>query len=252
MLKVRVIPVLLWSEFGLVKGQRFLKNRRIGSVLPTLQIFNSRDVDELVLVDVMATEFSMEPRFEQILEFSQFCRVPFTVGGGIRSLDQIEKMLKAGADKVLINSAAYNNVGLIYEASQIFGSQCIVSSIDYRYIDEVPTCMSHSGTKSQGVDPLTWAKEVTEAGAGEVLITSIDRDGMRCGYDLEMLRHFTNVLDVPVIACGGAGSYNDMAQTVIDGGASAVAAASIFQFTELTPTGAKLFLQQNGIPMRTS
>ena len=252
MLKVRVIPVLLWSEFGLVKGQRFLKNRRIGSVLPTLQIFNSRDVDELVLVDVMATEFSMEPRFEQILEFSQFCRVPFTVGGGITSLDQIEKMLKAGADKVLINSAAYNNVGLISQASQIFGSQCIVSSIDYRYIDEVPTCMSHSGTRSQNLDPLTWAKEITEAGAGEVLVTSIDRDGMRCGYDLEMLRRFTNVLDVPVIACGGAGSYNDMAQTVIDGGASAVAAASIFQFTELTPTGAKLFLQQNGIPMRTS
>lgn len=247
-----MIPVLLWSEFGLVKGQRFLKDRRIGSVLPTLQIFNSRDVDELVLVDVMATEFSMEPRFEQVLGFSQFCRVPFTVGGGIRSLDHIERMLKAGADKVLINSAAYNDVGLIYKASQIFGSQCIVSSIDYRYIDEAPTCMSHSGTKSQGVDPLTWAKEVTKAGAGEVLITSIDRDGMRCGYDLEILRDFTNVLDVPVIACGGAGSYNDMAQTVLEGGVSAVAAASIFQFSELTPTGAKLFLQQKGIPTRTS
>lgn len=252
MLKVRVIPVLLWSDFGLVKGQKFLKNRRVGSVLPTLQIFNSRDVDELVLVDVVATEFSMEPRFEQISEFSKFCRVPFTVGGGIKSLDQIKKMLKAGADKVIINSAAYDNVDLVHQASEIFGSQCIVVSIDYLNIGEVPTCMSHSGTRSQNLDPLTWAKEVTEAGAGEVLLTSIDRDGMRCGYDLEMLKRLTDAVDVPVIAGGGAGSYNDMAQTVLQGGASAVAAASIFQFTELTPTGARHFLQENGIPMRVS
>ena len=250
MLKVRVIPVLLWSEFGLVKGQKFLKNRRVGSVLPTLQVFNSRDVDELVLLDVTATEFSNEPRFEQVSEFSQFCRVPFTVGGGIKSLVQIEKMLKAGADKVIINSAAYNNIELVHQASQVFGSQCIVSSIDYQYIDEVPTCMSHSGTKSQGLNPLVWAKELTEAGAGEVLLTSIDRDGTRSGYDLDILRRFTDVLDVPVIACGGAGSYKDMAETILEGGASAVAAASIFHFTELTPTGAKQFLRENGIPVR--
>jgi cyclase len=250
MLKVRVIPVLLWSDFGLVKGRQFLNNRRIGSVLPTLQIFNSRDVDELVLLDVLATRDSMKPRFEEISEYSRYCRVPFSVGGGIKSIDQIEKMLKIGADKVVINSAAYDDLNIVREASNRFGSQCIIVSIDFKVVEGTAICMSHSGTQLQRVSPDLWAKKVSDAGAGEILLTSIDRDGMRCGYDLDILKKVTDSVDIPVIVAGGAQSYEDLALAIINGGASAVAAASIFQFSELTPSAAKNYLRENGIPVR--
>jgi len=251
MLKVRVIPTLLLKDYGLVKGVGFDSWRRVGPVLPSIKIYNSRDVDELILVDIMAFAEQNAPDHESIGDFSEECCVPLTVGGGITNLDQILPLLHAGADKIAINSAAFTNPVLINVAANRFGAQCIVASIDVRRFDDGSTrCFSHSGTLDTGKDPVEWAKELESRGAGEILLTSIDRDGSMLGYDLELVERVTSAVDIPVIASGGAGSYQHMIDVVQKAGASAVAAASIFHFTEQTPAGAKLAMQAAGIPVR--
>jgi cyclase len=253
MLKVRVIPTLLWKNFGLVKGVGFNSWRRVGPVLPAIKVYNTRDVDELVLVDILATQESSVPDFESVHDFADECFVPFTVGGGVTSPDQIQGLLRAGADKVIINTAAYNNPYLIEESAGRFGSQCIVSSIDARRGDDGRyLCFSHSGTVATDRRPSTWAKELENRGAGEILITSIDQDGSMKGYDLELIEEVTGIVNVPVIASGGAGNYEHMRQAIQDAGASAVAAASMFHFTEQTPAEAKIFLGKMGIPVRNT
>lgn len=251
MLKVRVIPTLLWKDYGLVKGTRFNSWRRVGPVLPAIKVYNARDVDELVLVDITATLQGQPPDHEAIADFSDECAVPFTVGGGITSLEQIVALLHAGADKVSINSAAFNNPALIDQGAARFGSQCIVASMDVRRHDDGRlTCCSHSGSHDTGRHPVAWARELVDRGAGEILLTSVDRDGTMSGYDLALIEQIAAAVDVPVIASGGAGSYSDMIAAVRNAGASAVAAASMFHFTEQTPAGAKQALGAAGIPVR--
>lgn len=251
MLKVRVIPTLLWKNYGLVKGVGFDSWRRVGPVLPAIKVYNSRDVDELILVDIMAFGEQNAPDHESIGDFSEECCVPLTVGGGITNLEQILPLLHAGADKIAINSAAFTNPALIDVAANRFGAQCIVASIDVRRFSDGGTrCFSHSGTLDTGKDPVEWARELESRGAGEILLTSIDRDGSMLGYDLELVERVTKAVDIPVIASGGAGCYQHMIDVVQKAGASAVAAASIFHFTEQTPAGAKLAMQAAGIPVR--
>jgi imidazole glycerol-phosphate synthase subunit HisF len=251
MLKVRVIPTLLWKDFGLVKGVGFDSWRRVGPVLPAIKVYNARDVDELILVDIAASKEGNLPDHDAISDFSQVCSVPLTVGGGIGSLDSVLRLLHAGADKVAVNTAAYRNPTIVNAVAGRFGAQCVVASIDARKVDGGKyRCFSHAATVETGADVVTWAKELADRGAGEIMLTSIDRDGTMIGYDLELIELVTQAVAIPVIASGGAGNYQHMIEAVLQAGASAVAAASIFHFTELTPAGAKSSMLTAGIPIR--
>lgn len=251
MLKVRVIPTLLWKGLGLVKGASFDSWRRVGPVLPAIKVYNARDVDELILVDITATQEGQLPDHESVSDYSAECAVPLTVGGGITRVEQVLALLHSGADKIAINSAAYSNPELIEAAASRFGAQCVVASIDARRMDDGSyRCFSHAGTQDTGHDVEAWARELAARGAGEILLTSVERDGTMEGYDLELVERIVRAVDIPVIASGGAGNYQHMIDVVQKAGASAVAAASIFHFTELTPAGAKAAMQGAGIPVR--
>ncbi len=250
MLKVRVIPTLLWKQFGLVKGAGFDSWRRVGPVLPAIKVYNQREVDELVLVDIVAHQSDDDPDFESIDEFGQDCFVPLTVGGGITRIEQVQRLLRAGADKVSVNTAAYARPELVTEIAKRHGVQSVVASIDVRIQDGGWTCFSHAGRKPAGREVAAWARELEDRGAGEILITSIERDGTMQGYDLALIEAVVRAVSIPVIASGGAGNYQHMVDAVIQAGASAVAAASIFHFTEQTPAGAKAALAAAGVPVR--
>ena len=250
MLKVRIIPTLLWKDLGLVKGIGFHSWRRVGTVLPAIKVYNSRDVDELILVDITATQLNATPDVDSVADFSQECFVPLTVGGGITTVDQTTALLRAGADKISLNSAAYAEPALVNGISARFGSQCVVASIDVGRADGRYTCRSHSGTRDTGREPVAWARELADRGAGEILLTSIERDGTLEGYDLELVAAVAGAVDIPVIASGGAGTYQHMIDAVLQAGASAVAAASMFHFTEQTPAEARQALMAAGIPVR--
>lgn len=251
MLKVRVIPTMLWKKFGLVKGIGFNSWRRVGPVLPAIKVYNQREVDELILLDIIAHLPSEELDFESVVDFGHECFVPLTVGGGITQLDQVQKLLRAGADKVSLNTVLYSDPDLVSVIAKKHGVQCVVASVDVRLIDGQWKCFSHAATQDSGKEVVSWVKELEARGAGEILITSIDRDGTMSGYDLDLVSAVASAVDIPVIASGGAGSYQDMVNAVTQGGASAVAAASIFHFTEQTPAGAKAALAAAGIPVRT-
>ena len=251
MLKHRIMPTLLFKEVGLVKGVAYDSWRRIGSAMQAVKVYNMRQVDELVFLDIAATPAGNAPDFHQIDELADECFMPMTVGGGVCSVEHIRELLWVGADKVAMNSAAVENPALISAGAEQFGSQCITVSIDVkRGTDGVPEVVTHCGRQQTGLDPVTWARDAAARGAGEILLGSVDRDGTMNGYDLEIIRAITDVVEIPVIASGGAGSYRHMADAIEQGGADAVAAASIFHFTELTPKGAKHFLAECGLPVR--
>ena len=250
MLKVRVIPTLLYKSVGMVNGIGFNSWRRVDTVLPAIKVYNMREVDELILLDIEATNEKRDPDYNEIRDFSRECFVPFCVGGGIHNIEQIRQLLRAGADKVAINTAAYDDIALITEGADLFGSQCIVAGIDCRLIDGAYHCFSHNGSVDTGYLVEDWAKKIVDAGAGEILLTSIELDGTMKGYDIDLIKRVTACVSVPVIASGGAGNYEHMRAAVVDGGASAVAAASIYHFTEQTPREAKEYLQQHGVAVR--
>lgn len=251
MLKVRVIPTLLWKNFGLVKGVGFNSWRRVGPVLPAIKVYNQRDVDELVLLDIVAQQSGAAPDFESIDEFGQDSFVPLTIGGGITGIEQVQRLLRAGADKVSVNTAAYAHPELVTEIAKRHGVQCVVASVDARAESHGGwQCFSHAGSVATGKEVCAWARELEDRGAGEILITSIERDGTMQGYDLALIEAVVGAVQIPVIASGGAGNYQDMVKAVTEAGASAVAAASMFHFTEQTPAGAKTALAAAGIPVR--
>lgn len=251
MLKIRVIPTLLWKEFGLVKGIGFDSWRRVGPVLPAIRVYNQRDVDELILVDILASEEGREPDYESIRDFAQDCFIPLTVGGGISSINQVQELLRAGADKVSINTAAYFDPNLITQVANRHGAQCIVASVDVRKVgSDRWDCFCRSGKKATGREVISWVKELEDRGAGEILITSIEKDGTMEGYDLNLINAVTGAVRVPVIASGGAGNSGHLIAAVQEAGASAVAAASIFHFTEQTPEKMKNEMRKAGIPTR--
>jgi cyclase len=250
MLKVRVIPTLLYKDFGLVKGVQFDSRRAVGSPMQAIKVYEMRGVDELVLVPVTATLQRRTPDLELIDELADECFMPLTVGGGVSSPEDVRALLQVGADKVCIGTAAIETPTIVDEAARSFGSQCIVVAIDTRSVDGVTTVWTRSGTTPTTRDPVDVAREVEARGAGEIILTSIDRDGMMTGYDLDTIRRVTHAVSIPVIASGGAASYADMLRAITEGSASAVAAASIYHFTQQTPMEAKLYLREHGVPVR--
>lgn len=246
MLKTRVMPTMLYKGYGLVKGKAFDSWRRTGGVMQTVKVYNMREVDELVLLDIAATDEGREPDFALVDEVADECFMPLTVGGGIRTLDHVRRLLMVGADKIAINTAAVENPALVTDTARKFGSQCVVASIDFRG-NQVFT---HSGKKATGLDVVAHAKECERLGAGEILLTSIERDGCMTGYDLDVTRRVSEAVRIPVIASGGAGDYDHMADAVLSGKASAVAAAAVFHFTEQTPREAKERMRERGVVVR--
>ena len=245
------MPTLLYKGQGLVKGVGFDSWRPIGPPMQALKVFNLRQVDELVFLDITATTEGHSIDFNLIDDLADECFMPFTVGGGVRSVEDMRDLLRVGADRVSVCSMAVENPELVREMSNRFGSQSVVVSIDViRQVDGSLEVCTHSGTRPRGIDPVQFARTMEEKGAGEILLTSVDRDGTMEGYDINLIRSITSAVSLPVIASGGAGSYADMLEALKAGGASAVAAASIFQFTEQTPLEAKRFLYDNGIPIR--
>lgn len=229
--KTRVIPVLLLKNWGIEKSIRFREFVYIGSPINAVRVFNGRNVDELVLLDIIATKENRLPPAEFVSQIAEEACMPLTVGGGLKSVADISAMLRAGADRVVLNSHAFGHPELIREAADVFGSQCIVVSIDAkRKPDGTYEVFSHGATVPTGLDPRAHALAMQDAGAGEILLTSIDRDGTMEGYDLELIRSVADSLTIPLIACGGAGSVEHLAQAVNQGHASAVAAGAFFLF----------------------
>jgi cyclase len=249
--KIRVLPTLLYKEVGLVKGQQFDSWRRVGPAQQAMRVYNMREVDEMVFLDIDATPRGLRPDFALIDELADACFMPLTVGGGVRTVDDVRRLLQVGADKVAINTAAVEEPALIREVARRFGSQCMVVSIDARrHTDGKFKVFTHSGTCATCMEPLEVATRSEALGAGEILLTSIDRDGMMDGYDVELIRMVSDAVSIPVIASGGAGTYAHMAEALEVGHASAVAAASMFTFTEQTPLEAKRYLASRGFRVR--
>lgn len=251
MLKVRIIPTLLTDGFGLVKGERFDSWRTVGALMPAVRVFNRRDVDELVILDVRARAERRPCDPVLIEEIAGEVRVPLSVGGGISDLDDIDRVLGAGADKVILNSAAYDDPALVNRSAGRYGSQCIVVAIDVAETDGGLRCVARSGSTPTAWSPEEWAREVAERGAGEILVTRTELDGTLEGYDLHLVAEVSAAVDVPVIAAGGAGSYEHLLAGV-RAGASAVAAGAMFQFTHQTPAEARDHLGSHGVPVRRS
>jgi len=251
MLKVRVMPTLLFKDVGLVKGIGFDSWRRTGSAMQAVKVYNMREVDELVFLDIAATRDGRSPDFASVDELADECFMPMAVGGGVRTLDDVRRLLQVGADKVVINTAAVEIPELITQVAQRFGAQCVVVSIDARRCDDGSyQVYTRSGTLATGLDPVALARQAEALGAGEIIITSIEQDGTMTGYDLELTWRVSEAVSIPVIASGGAGSYEHMAQALREGKASAVAAASIFHFTQQTPLEAKRYLKECGFNVR--
>lgn len=250
MLKVRVVPTLLYRDFGLVKGVGFDSSRGVGSVMQAVKVYNMRDVDELVFLDVSATDQNREPDYALVDEIADECFMPFTVGGAVSTVEHVGQLLKVGADKVAIGTAAVEHPDVVRAASCRFGAQCIVVSIDFVRSAEGPRVAVRSGRHRTELHPVEMARRVEELGAGEILLQSVDRDGTMGGYDLEVVASVTAAVGVPVIASGGAGVYDHLVDAVVIGQASAVAAASMFHFTQQTPVEAKQHMQRAGIPVR--
>ena len=249
MLKTRVIPVILVRNGMMVKGSGFDSWRQVGSPLQAARVHDRREVDELVILDIGATPSGAPPDWEQISELADACFMPLTVGGGVCSCDDIRRLLLLGADKAAINTAAVERPALISEAAEKFGRQCVTVSIDVSCANGRPEVVTRCGKMRTGLDPVAWAVNAAERGAGEILLGSVERDGAMCGYDLEMVRAVSSAVDIPVVAVGGCGGADDMVR-VIGAGAHAAAAGAVFQFTEATPKAAKQRMLQKGIAVR--
>jgi len=251
MLKTRIIPTLLYRDFGLVKGVGFDSWRHVGSLMQSIKVYNMRNVDELIIVDIKATRDGREPDFGWVNDFADDCFMPLTVGGGVSSVDHVGRLLDVGADKVAMNTAAVDNPALINQVASKYGSQCAIVSIDFkRHENGRLEVVTHSGENCRNIELVNFAKIAENQGAGEILITSVDLDGTMKGYDLEAVKAVSDAVSIPVIASGGAGNYGHMLDAIQQGGATAVAAASIFHFTEQTPAEARAHLRQAGIPVR--
>lgn len=230
MLRTRLIPVLQLRRGALVKTRRFGKFTYVGDPANTCRIFNECEVDELAVVDITATRDGHEPDFEKLTELAEECFMPLAYGGGITTVQQAEKILRLGMEKVIVGSAAHANPGLLTQIASAFGSQCLVAAIDVkRGLIGGQRCYSRSGTRRTAHDPVIWAKQVEDLGAGEILLTSIDREGTWQGFDLALVSEVSNAVSIPVIAHGGAASLSD-AREAVDQGASAVAFGSMVVF----------------------
>ncbi len=251
MLKVRVIPCLDIKDGRVVKGVNFVGLRDAGDPVEQAIVYDRAGADELCFLDITASHEARGTLLDVVHRTAEVCFMPLTVGGGVRSLEDIRALLLAGADKVSINTAAVARPELVAEAARKFGSQCIVVAMDAKKAANGRfEIFTHGGRKETGIDAVAFAKQVTALGAGEILLTSMDRDGTRVGYDLPLTRAIADAVSVPVIASGGVGNLNDLVAGVREGHASAVLAASIFHFGEASIADAKKALADAGIAVR--
>ncbi|MCA2009453.1 imidazole glycerol phosphate synthase subunit HisF [Tritonibacter mobilis] len=251
MLKTRLIPCLDVADGRVVKGVNFVGLRDAGDPVEAARAYDAAGADEICFLDIHATHENRGTMFDMVRRTAEQCFVPLTVGGGVRTRDDVRALLLAGADKVSFNSAAVANPDVIREAADQFGSQCIVCAIDAKSVAPGKwEIFTHGGRRETGIDAVEFARFVTAKGAGEILLTSMDRDGTKSGFNLEMTRAISDAVDVPVIASGGVGTLDHLVDGVTKGGASAVLAASIFHFGEYTVQQAKEHMIANGIPMR--
>lgn len=251
----RIIPCLDVDKGRVVKGVNFVDIRDAGDPVEVARRYNEQGADEITFLDITASHESRDTTYETVERMAAEVFIPLTVGGGVRTVDDIRKLLNAGADKVSINTAAVFNPEFVREASERFGSQCIVVAIDAKRVSEDSEeprweIFTHGGRKPTGLDAVEWARKMVEMGAGELLLTSMDRDGTKVGFDLGLTRAISDAVIVPVIASGGVGELQHLADGVTQGGADAVLAASIFHFGQHTIPEAKAFMKAQGIEVR--
>jgi cyclase len=252
MLKTRIIPCLDVKDGRVVKGTNFINLRDAGDPVEIAKLYNDKGADELCFLDISASQENRTTTYDIVKKTAEKCFMPLTVGGGVRQVSEVEKLLNHGADKVSFNSAAVSSPQLISNAANKFGSQCIVVAIDAKFSPSKNEweVFTHGGTRSTGIRVTEFAKIMEENGAGEILLTSMDQDGVKDGYDIKLLRTITQLVGIPVIASGGAGKVEHFLEAVRDGGASALLAASVFHFNEITIAEVKEFLNKSNVPMR--
>ena len=252
MLKTRIIPCLDVKNGRVVKGTNFINLRDAGDPVEIAKLYNDKGADELCFLDISASQENRTTTYDIVKKTAEKCFMPLTVGGGVRQVSEVEKLLNHGADKVSFNSAAVSSPQLISNAANKFGSQCIVVAIDAKFSPSKNEweVFTHGGTRSTGIRVTEFAKIMEENGAGEILLTSMDQDGVKDGYDIKLLRTITQLVGIPVIASGGAGKVEHFLEAVRDGGASALLAASVFHFNEITIAEVKEFLNKSDVPMR--
>lgn len=231
MQRIRVIPVLLLHKGGLVKSLKFKNHRYVGDPINAVKIFNEKEIDEIVILDIDASKKKQGPQMQQIREIAGEAFIPLAYGGGIQSISQVEELFYNGIEKVIFNYQAVHNIGLLSESAKLVGSQSVVASIDVKKnLFGKHKVYTSNGIESTGYDPVSFARKLEQAGIGEIFLNSIDRDGTYDGYDINLINQVSTAVSIPVIACGGAASIDDFAKAVTEGKASAVAAGSMFVF----------------------
>jgi cyclase len=249
--KLRIIPVLLLKKGRMVKGKQFSDFRDTGDPIFASRIYNAQYVDELIFLDIDATNEKRETNFSVIEEVSKECFMPLTIGGGVSTVEQIRKLLSSGADKVVINTEAINNLEFIKQSANIFGSQCIIIGIDVRKENKEYVIFSNSGKVRTSISLIEYISKVEELGAGEIFINSIDNDGMMKGYDNDLINLVMHNTNLPVIACGGAGNLMHLVDTYNETNVSALAMASIYHFGDNNPVRARSYLKNQDVPIKT-
>ena len=250
MLKKRIIPCLDVKDGRVVKGINFVNLIDAGDPVEQAKFYSENGADEICFLDISASLEKRDIIINIVEKTAKEVFIPLTVGGGVKSIDNIQSLLRAGADKVSINSAAIVNPNIIKTSSDFFGSQCIVVAVDVKKYENSWKVYSHGGTKNTGIDALTWIKKVEALGAGEVLLTSMDRDGTKLGFDLEILSEVNKILKIPVIASGGVGSIEHFYDGITKGKADALLAASVFHFNEISIMDVKKYLKKHNIEVR--
>ncbi|MBM4349896.1 MAG: imidazole glycerol phosphate synthase subunit HisF [Deltaproteobacteria bacterium] len=250
MLAKRIIPCLDVKDGRVVKGTQFVNLKDAGDPVENAKAYDEQEADEIAFLDITASHEKREILIDIVRRTAEEIFIPLTVGGGVRNLKDIRKLLKAGADKVSINTAAVKDPSFVKRASMRFGSQCIVIAIDARRRGQGWEVYTHGGRIPTGIDALLWAKKMEELGAGEILLTSMDRDGTKDGYDIELTRTISESVDIPVIASGGVGTLEHLYEGLALGKASAVLAASIFHYREYTIAQVKSYLKEKGVVVR--
>tara|TARA_B100001057_G_scaffold149308_1_gene149219 strand:- start:666 stop:1421 length:756 start_codon:yes stop_codon:yes gene_type:complete len=250
MLKNRIIPCLDVKNGRVVKGINFVDLKDAGDPVEQAKIYSDGGADEICFLDITASNENRDTIYDVVDRTSKKCFVPLTVGGGVRNIEDINKLLNCGADKVSINTAAVHNPEVIVESSKKFGSQCIVVAIDAKKNSDKWEIFTHGGRNNTRLDAIEFAKKMEDNGAGELLVTSMDRDGTQAGYDIELMSKISSIVNIPVIASGGVGNLDHLVDGIKLGNASAVLAASIFHYGKYSLKDAKEYLDSKGIPVR--